>query len=265
MNNILKTWQFIARKEILAVIALSLLAGFILRGGGQKVHVESNANLHEASVEKTAEVWTCSMHPQIRQPGPGQCPICGMDLIPVTTESGEEALSPRELKLSAAAAKLADLHVAVVRRQFVKKEIRMVGKVEYDESRVRYITAWLPGRIDRLFVDYTGIPVKMGDHLAELYSPELYTAQEELIQALKAVEELKNSKLSTTRDTAFRTVESTREKLRLLGLTEQQIKVFEAKGEPVDQVTIYSPIEGIVIHKNAVKVCMLTPAQEYIR
>ena len=103
----------------------------------------------------------------------------------------------------------------------------MLGKVEYDETRVGYITTWIPGRIDRLFVDYTGISVKKGDHLVEIYSPDLYTAQEELIQALKAVEELKDSKLSTARKTALRTVESSREKLRLLGLTDEQIQKFE--------------------------------------
>ena len=76
----------------------------------------------------------------------------------------------------------------------------MTGKVAYDESRIKYITAWLPGRIDRLYVDYTGIPVRKGDHLAELYSPDLYTAQEELIQSLKAAREMERSTLATTRE-----------------------------------------------------------------
>ncbi|MFC1509053.1 efflux RND transporter periplasmic adaptor subunit, partial [Candidatus Omnitrophota bacterium] len=183
----------------------------------------------------------------------GKCPICAMDLIPVTSDSDETQTSPRELKLSASAAKLAEIMVAPVERKFVPKEIRMTGKVEYDETRIGYITAWLPGRIDRLFVDYTGITVRKGDHLVEMYSPELLTAQEELIQALKAVDELKNSKLTTTLDTAKRTIEATREKLRLLGLTHDQIQEFEQKGEPEDHVTIYSPMEGIVIHKNAVE------------
>ncbi|MFC1693092.1 efflux RND transporter periplasmic adaptor subunit [Candidatus Latescibacterota bacterium] len=246
-----KLRQFFARKDILLVIAISFLAGFLLRSGGDRDHIDTDIHFHETTEEKTAEVWTCSMHPQIRQPGPGQCPICGMDLIPVTSEFDDGELSPRELKLSPTAAKLAEIQVAPVKRQYVKKEIRMVGKVDYDETRVGYITTWLPGRIDRLFVDYTGIPVKKGDHLAEIYSPDLYTAQEELIQALKAVEELQDSKLSTARETALRTVESSREKLRLLGLTIEQIQAFEKQGKPTEHVTIYSPMGGIVIHKNA--------------
>ncbi len=253
MQTFRNIWRFISRKEIIVVIVVSFLIGFLLRGSGRMERVETDIHAHETVDGETVEVWTCSMHPQIRLPEPGQCPICGMDLIPVTSESGDDELSPRELKLSSTAAKLAGIQVAPVERRFVAKEIRIVGKVDYDESRIGYITAWLPGRIDRLYVDYTGISVKKGDHLVEIYSPDIYTAQEELIQALKAVEELKNSNLSTIRETAFLTVESSREKLRLLGLTVEQIKEFEELGKPTDHVTIYSPMGGIVIHKNAVE------------
>jgi len=251
MSVFRKLWHYFARKEILAVIAISVLIGFLLRGGNSKKHVETGIYSHETSMDKTAEVWTCSMHPQIRQSGPGQCPLCGMDLIPVTSGADDGDLSLREIKLSPTAAKLAEIQVATVKREFVTKEIRMVGKVDYDETRIRYITTWIPGRIDRLFVDYTGISVNKGDHLAEIYSPDLYTAQDELIQALKAVEELRGSKLSIIRETALRTVESSRKKLRLLGLTGEQIREFEDRGKPTDHVTIYSTMEGIVIHKNA--------------
>ena len=246
-------WRFISRKEIIGVIVFSFLIGFLLRGSGRMERAETDIHTHETVDGETVEVWTCSMHPQIRLPEPGQCPICGMDLIPVTSESGDDELSPRQLKLSSTAAKLAGIQVAPVERRFVAKEIRIVGKVEYDESRIGYISAWLPGRIDRLYVDYTGISVKKGDHLVEIYSPDIYTAQGELIQALKAVEELKNSNLSTIRETAFLTVESSREKLRLLGLTDEQIKEFEEQGKPANHVTIYSPMGGIVIHQNAVE------------
>ena len=251
MFDVRRLWHVLARKEILAVIILSVIAGFLLRGGEHREPAQTDIHFHETAEEQRAEVWTCSMHPQIRQPGPGQCPICGMDLIPVLSEPDEGERSPRELKLSAAAVKLAEIQVAPVVRRFVRKEIRMVGKVAYDETLVGYITAWIPGRIDRLYVDYTGISVKKGDHLAEIYSPDLYTAQEELIQALKAVEELRNSTLSTTFNTALRTVDSSRKKLRLLGLTDEQIQEFEQRGKPTDHVTLYSPMAGIVIHKNA--------------
>ena len=250
MKTLHKIRETLARKEILVIIVISFLGGFLLRGGGHKDTDESDFHIHETGREDKVELWKCSMHPQILLPESGICPICGMELIPVTSGSDEE-VEPRELKLSPGAVKLAGIQTAPVERRFAEKEIRMAGKIAYDETGVGYITAWLPGRIDRLYVNYTGIPVRKGDHMAEIYSPDLYAAQEELIQALRAVKELKNSKLTTVRDTALRTVESSREKLRLLGLTGEQIDEFEERGKPADHITIYSPMEGIVIHKNA--------------
>jgi Cu(I)/Ag(I) efflux system membrane fusion protein len=126
----------------------------------------------------------------------------------------------------------------------------MVGKVDYDETRLGHITAWVPGRLDRLYVDYTGISVRKGDHLVYLYSPELLTAQEELIQAVRAMEELKDSGMRIMRETAQRTVEASKEKLRLWGLTGKQIAEIEKSGEASDHITIYSPMGGVVIDKN---------------
>jgi Cu(I)/Ag(I) efflux system membrane fusion protein len=193
--------------------------------------------------------WTCSMHPQIQQLGPGQCPICAMDLIPVKTDPGETGEAARELKLSKRAIKLAEIQTVPVERKFVTAEIRLDGKIDYDESRLSYITAWVPGRIERLYVDYTGVRVKKGDHLVELYSPELITAQQELLLGLKMLQ----GKSGSLRKSSLKNVESTREKLRLWGLNQQQIKKVERTGKVSDRTTIYSPISGIVIHKNGVE------------
>ena len=105
---------------------------------------------HEhASTEAEATIWTCSMHPQIQLPEPGQCPICGMDLIPAS-QGGDEG-GPWELTLSPHAKKLAGIETTPVQRSSIAHEIRMVGKVDYDEKRVGDITAWVSGRVDRLF------------------------------------------------------------------------------------------------------------------
>ncbi len=151
--------------------------------------------------------------------------------------------------MSAAAQKLAEIEVTVVERKYVTAEIRMVGKVSFDETRLAYITAWVSGRIDRLYADYTGIPVQKGDHMAELYSPELLTAQQELIQALKTVEKTQESQLAGIRETARQTVTAARQKLRRWGLTEEQVSAIENRAEPTDHITIYAPIGGIVIEK----------------
>ncbi len=231
---------------ILVVIAFFL--GFMLRGSGTEMIMEPEGHEH-ASEETQAQVWTCSMHPQIRMSEPGKCPICGMDLIPATTSSDEET-GERELKLSQTAMKLAEIQTSPVERKYVSVSIRMTGKVDYDETRLGHITAWVPGRLDRLYVDYTGISVRKGDHMVYLYSPELLTAQEELIQAVRALGELKESGMKIMRETALRTVEASKEKLRLWGLTGKQITEIEKSGEASDHMTIYSPMGGVVIDKN---------------
>ena len=156
---------------------------------------------------------------------------------------------PRQLRLSPAAQELASIQTAPVERRFALVETRMVGKIAVDETQVRTIAAWVAGRIDRLYVDYTGVRVEKGDHIAYLYSPELLTAQEELIQALRARERLVDSGTSVGQ-TAQATVEAAREKLRLLGLKEEQIKRVEREHRASDHLTIYAPTGGVVIKKH---------------
>ena len=201
------------------------------------------------------ETWTCAMHPQIRLPGPGKCPICGMDLIPVDDgtggSAGDAGGTERRLVMSPEAVALANIQTAPVERDVVAKEVRMVGKVDYDETRVRKIAAWVPGRIDRLYVDFTGVEVKDGDHLVYIYSPELRTAQEELLQARRAAREVAKSRSAVLRESSTATVEAAREKLRLLGLTAEQVRSIERRGKASDHLTIYAPIGGTVVEKQA--------------
>lgn len=237
------------------LIAAAFLAGYVLRGGqapqSQIESVEEHAEHGlEASVDESGEtIWTCSMHPQIQLKEPGKCPICFMDLIPLEPEEGGEKQSLREIRLSPEARKLAGISVEKVKRLDVAVQTRMVGKVNYDETRVRAITAWTGGRIDRMYVDFTGSEVKQGQPMVSIYSPELLTAQVELIQAIKAVRELKDSSLDLVRKSATRTEKAAREKLRLLGLTRKQIQRVVDRGEPRDHITLYSPLSGVVIEK----------------
>jgi len=235
-----------------AMLVLAVGVGFWLgrwgRSGAPTVPVQAaDGGVSEAA----AQVWTCSMHPQIRLLKPGLCPICKMELIPAST--GDTGGSLRRLTVSENAAKLMDIAVAPVQRKFVTAIVRMVGKVDYDETRLAYITAWLPGRLDRLYVDYTGVPVKKGDHMVYVYSPELISAQEELLQALEAVKNIQDSRLGVMREMTKATVIAAREKLRLWGLKPEQIKEIETTGKVQDHMTIYAPSSGIVIHKNALE------------
>ena len=236
-----------------AVAVFAFLLGGLFFGGWDEPPATGTERGKESGVgESAATGWTCSMHPQIRMPGPGKCPICFMDLIPVEGGGGE-GLGPRQIRLSATAREIAQLVTAPVRRMVAEREVRLVGKIAYDESNVASITAWVPGRLDRLYADFTGITVSKGDHMVSMYSPELLAAQEELLQAVAAVESLASSTSTTLRSSAEATRTASREKLRLYGLTERQIEEIIQAGAPSEELTINAPIGGVVIQKEALE------------
>lgn len=239
-------------KKWTLLVVVAGVVGLVIGRGSVGSNDSSTGQNHAETEEAAIEFWTCSMHPEIKLPEAGQCPKCAMDLIPVMkSDNDEDSMGLRELKLSPSAQALAEVETAMVEKRFATAEIRMVGKVDYDETRLAYLTAWVPGRLDRLFVDYTGVEVKKGDHMVSLYSPELISAQEELIQALETVKSLKDSDISLIKDRVASSVESSREKLRLWGLSRKQIDEIEERGTPEDHLTVNSPIGGVVLHKNA--------------
>ncbi|MFQ5607507.1 MAG: efflux RND transporter periplasmic adaptor subunit [Candidatus Zixiibacteriota bacterium] len=237
------------RLALIVVIALAFSLGALLFSGGPSED-GADSGFTQADISEP-EVWTCSMHPQIQLPKAGKCPICFMDLIPLETGSDED-LGSRQLKLSDAARLNARIETAKVRRGFAESEIRMVGKLTYDETRVSYITAWIPGRLDRLYADFTGVTVQEGEHLVYMYSPELLATQEELLQAKAAVAALARGS-EILRTTAQLTLDASREKLSLYGLSDDQIAEIEKTGSASDHLTINAPIGGVVVHKNALE------------
>jgi Cu(I)/Ag(I) efflux system membrane fusion protein len=241
--------QTIRLRKRLIWVAILIAAGFFA-GYLVSPHMRTEAAAQGEHADHDPEKWYCSMHPQIIRDRPGLCPICEMDLIPMPTSLVADA-APRELAVSEAAAALMDIQTSAVERKAVAKEIRMVGRVDYDETRVKSIAAWSPGRIDRLYVDFTGTRVRKGDHLVELYSPELISAQAELLQAVRAASRASTETSEYLRDSARTTLDAAREKLRLLGLAPEQIKSIETLDEPATLVTVYSPISGVVIEKTA--------------
>ena len=211
-------------------------------GAGERSHGDGAVAMDDSEVT----LWTCPMHPQIKLPEFGACPICGMDLVEMTG-AGDD--NPRRLVMSPASRKLARIVSAPVRRKNVTRPVRMVGKVDYNETAVRTISAWVAGRIDRLYVDYTGVRVSEGDHLVWLYSPDLLTAQEELLSArarLAATAGEASQFLASSNVDAYA---SARDKLLLWGLTEEQVAEIEARGSASDRVTLTSPSTGVVIEK----------------
>ncbi len=235
---------------LLAAVVVAFVLGFGLHwllapAGSPSPATQPAAAGAEAPPETR---WTCSMHPQVDLPEPGKCPICSMELIP-RAAAGPGAVEA--VSFGPRARTLMQLETAPVERRFVTAEVRMPGTVDYDETRTATVSAWVGGRLDRLYVDYTGMAVRAGDHMAELYSPELIGAQEELIQAFEAVSRLRPDDPNLVRESAVATARAAREKLRLLGVTAEQIGEIIAAGEPRDRLTLHAPIGGIVIRKHA--------------
>jgi len=262
INTLGTARSHIVKRPLLAAILILFLGVFLGRlfwpgdqpGDGamaQPSTGEGSAHAgHEGSGSKgegqsQVTTWTCAMHPQIRSNKPGDCPLCGMELVPVQTQS---AGGLRTLTVSPEARALMSVETVPVERSYVATEVRMVGKVDFDETKLATITAWVAGRLDQLYVDFTGVKVKKGDHMVYIYSEQLYAAQEELLQAKKYASRASDN--STRRGIGtIDLVESAREKLRLLGLTQKQIEQIEAQNRPSSHLTIYSPVSGVVIEK----------------
>lgn len=202
--------------------------------------------------------YTCSMHPSVKvsveeyEKGSTQCPICNMDLIPVPKEkeSVHEGKIPT-IRLTPQEEALIEVETVEVRPHWLTKEINTAGKMDYDERKFAHVTAWVSGRIDQLFVDFSGVEVKKGDPLVMLYSPDLVSTQQEYLLALQTLEKLKGSPLSEIARDAESLVDSTKKRLLLWGIPEREIERLEREKKTSIHMTIYSPISGTVIKKAA--------------
>ncbi|QDV05182.1 Cation efflux system protein CusB precursor [Planctomycetes bacterium Poly30] len=215
------------------------------RAAGMDEHA-GHAHAEAGKVESAPALWTCPMHPQIQLPELGPCPICEMDLVPMVAGGDDD---PRVLQMTESAKALAGIRTVAVRRKNVTRPVRMSGKVDFDETAVRTISAWVAGRVERLFVDYTGVRVNEGDHLVSLYSPALLSAQEELIGAKARVDSAETESSEFLAESTRASYRSAREKLGLWGLTKAQIDVIEASGKASDEITLTSPTTGVVTKK----------------
>ncbi|MHC5036501.1 MAG: efflux RND transporter periplasmic adaptor subunit [Planctomycetota bacterium] len=232
-----------------------LLMAFI--GGIHGIAIRANARMKaEARKKEEAEkaakaegkpkvIWTCSMDPQIRWDHPGLCPICSMDLIPVSGEAGIGIkLEPRYLQL-------AGVRTAPVIHRELHREVRTVGIFEADETKRKTVSAWIGGRLERLFVDHTGQEVRAGAPVALIYSPELIRSRDEFLlakaEALRAgrenPEEGEKARVKAALDAA-------RSRLLRFGLSEEQIREMESGKNLSPHLKVLAPLGGTVLHKN---------------
>lgn len=219
-------------KILLAVTLLvGLLLGALLFGGSSE---EKDENKTDAS-SKT-ETWTCSMHPQIRQPEPGDCPICGMDLIPL--EAGDEDIDPDAISMSESAMIIAGISTYKVGNTDGVKEISLNGKVEVNERTVYSQSSHIPGRIEKIQVSFVGEYVKKGQVVAYVYSPELASTQQELIEAY------------TVKDIQPELFESVKMKLKNWKVSDATINSIISSGKTQDRFPVYADVSGYIIKKN---------------
>ena len=220
-------------KIALSTLVLGLLLGWLLFGGSNNNKKDEHQHSSEVSGET---IWTCSMHPQIRQNEPGDCPICGMDLIPLENDSDTE-VDPMAISMSKTAMQLANVSTEVVGKTKPVKLLNLNGKVEADERSVYSQSSHIPGRVEKLMVNFTGEYVNQGQIIAYVYSPDLVTAQEELFEARKVVE---------TQPQFFN---AAKEKLKNWKLSDTQIAQILQSGTVKEELPIHADVSGYVTEK----------------
>ena len=216
-----------------ATLIVGLMAGWIIFGGS-KQPVEDK---HQHETEVLGEtLWTCSMHPQIRQGEPGDCPICGMDLIPLENDQSS-GIDPMAITMSATAMELANVRTALAGKINPVKQVRLNGKVQADERLVFSQSSHIPGRIEKLMVNFTGEFVNKGQAIAGIYSPDLVMAQEELFEAQKSME---------TQPQLF---SAAKEKLKNWKLSDNQIDAMLNSGNIQEEFSVKADVSGYVTRK----------------
>ncbi len=220
-------------KQKILIVIIALLIGFFTGWLFFRSSQNEENKPGQVTEKNRSKIWTCSMHPQIRLPQPGKCPICGMELIPVT-QNNLASIDPDAVHLSKEAAQLANVLTSVVTKIKPVKEVHLYGKVQTDERLFQSQVSHVPGRIERLAVNFTGESVVKGQILAEIYSPELITAQQELLETIK------------TKQLQPELYEASREKLRQWKLTDNQIATIEKSGIVINNFEVVSNTAGTV-------------------
>lgn len=255
------------------VLLLGVMTGFFLKGSGKEASESSNPLTIEASEDAGTLVHVCPMNCVPPMDKAGKCPICGMDLVPSHLGLETDSAGPPRLKLTPEAIKLGSIQTAPVERKFVDAQVKLFGQIDYDPAHMSFVSAFMPGVIDRIYVKRAGQFVRWGDPLFDLYSPDLLETQRQLTEVMKFApsflafqrglphvaieapvqsrERPESGKRSPEEETALRTINAIRHKLLIMGLPKRDIDELMKVGEPTGIATVYAPMYGQVVVQNA--------------
>lgn len=246
-------------KRWMGVLAVWIAAG-ALGLGYLAWHGRSAGAGAAAPVEAKKTYYTCAMHPQYISDKPGNCPICGMQLVAMDKHAGEDAHDARSgakgVRIDPATMQNMGVKTGRVEKRDLRAAIRTSGKVRVDETRLAILNARVMGYVEKLHADYTGQRIVRGQSLLELYSPDLVSTQEEYLQAVRYAAAMEGNA------GARELVESSRRRLLNWGISEKEIESLRSRGSVDNTMSIISPVNGVVLEKAVVLGQSVAPGME---
>ena len=248
------TQASLPRTALLMALALGVGAA-----GALLLRPAPKAEVHDHETHK--QMYQCPMHPQIIQDHPGDCPLCGMKLVPMKGDAGPAPAGAglpghAEVHIDPERQQLIGLTTAPVKEGPVGGEIRTTARLTPDETRIRHIHVKVEGYVEKLFVDFVGMAVAKGQPLFTFYSPDCVSAQLEYLLALKTRKALEGG---TLQDSGRDLLEAARRRLTLWDIGADEVATLERTGEVKKSLVLRSPISGVVTAKTAVEGNRLTP------
>ncbi|MCA9192057.1 MAG: efflux RND transporter periplasmic adaptor subunit [Planctomycetales bacterium] len=228
---------------VLWLVGLAQRMGWVMPDGVSQHSTNTDlASQNESAAGQKRFICPMKCTPPLTEPG--RCPVCGMELVELTSAGGGDGVS---VLIEPSARRLIGIQTAVSKLGELTRTIRTIGSIEFDESRLSTISAYIDGRMEKMYADYVGVEVSKNDDLALIYSPQLYTAQTEYVTSLVG------SKSTRFPIGDSNLAEMARENLSELGMTEEQINELAQGGKPQSRIRIKSPQAGTVIEKTAVE------------
>jgi multidrug efflux pump subunit AcrA (membrane-fusion protein) len=215
-----------------------------------------------SAAERKILYWYDPMHPQYKADKPGKAPDCGMELVPKYANEQAASMAPGSVMIPASKQQLIGVRTTEAKRETLVREVHTTGQITADETKIAHVHVKINGFIEQVFVDYIGQLVKKGQPLFTLYSPDLVSTQEEYLIAKRGEKTLGTSSFPEVAQGSQSLLRSTRERLKLWDISDEQIKKLDQSGEVSRTLTFYSPITGFVMDRKAFPQTSVTPDTE---